>query len=57
MIALVVITVDLVSGLLIAVFLSIVVIIYIASRPHLTVLGGVPTQPSEYSDVIIQKSS
>jgi high affinity sulfate transporter 1 len=46
-----VITVDLVSGLLIAVFLSVVVVVYIASRPHLAVLGSVPTQPNEYSDV------
>ena len=45
-----VITVDLVSGLLIAVFLSIVMVVYIASRPHLAILGMVPSQPNNYSD-------
>jgi len=45
-----VITVDLVSGLLIAVFLSVVLVVYIASRPHLAVLGVVPSQPNNYSD-------
>jgi len=46
-----VISVDLISGLLIAVFLSIVVVVYTASRPHLAVLGSVPTHPDEYSDI------
>jgi len=45
-----VITVDLVSGLLIAVFLSVVIVVYAASRPHLAVLGMVPEQPNNYSD-------
>jgi len=45
-----VITVDLVSGLLIAVFLSVVLVVYVASRPHVAVLGMVPSQPSNYSD-------
>ena len=45
-----VITVDLVSGLLIAVFLSVVLVVYAASRPHLAVLGMVPDQPNNYSD-------
>jgi len=45
-----VITVDLVPGLLIAVFLSIIMVVYIASRPHLAVLGADPSRPHIYSD-------
>jgi len=45
-----VIAIDLVPGLLIAVFLSIVMVVYVASKPHLAVLGRVPSQPNNYSD-------
>ena len=45
-----VITVDLVPGLLIAVFLSIIMVVYVASRPHLAVLGADPSRPHIYSD-------
>jgi len=45
-----VILIDLVPGLLIAVFLSIVMVVYIASRPHLAVLGMDPSQPKIYRE-------
>ena len=39
------------SGLLIAVFLSVVVVVYRASRPYLGELGRIPSQPGEYSSL------
>jgi len=45
-----VISIDLVPGLLLAVFLSIVMVVYIASRPHLAVLGIDPSHPNNYCD-------
>lgn len=46
-----VIATDVLSGLLVAVFLSIIVVIYQASRPYLAVLGRVPTQPGNYGNL------
>jgi MFS superfamily sulfate permease-like transporter len=39
------------SGLLIAVFLSVVVVVYRASRPYLAELGRIPSQPGEYGSL------
>lgn len=39
------------SGLLIAVFLSVIVVVYRASRPYLAELGKIPSQPAEYSSL------
>ena len=39
------------SGLLIAVFLSVILVVYRVSRPYLVELGRIPTQPGEYSDL------
>ncbi len=46
-----VLTTDVLTGLLIAVFLSLLIILYRASRPHLAVLGEVPGQVATYGDV------
>jgi SulP family sulfate permease len=42
---------DVLTGLLIAVGLSVVVVVYNASRPSLALLGRVPGQPGNYSDL------
>jgi len=39
------------SGLLFAVFLSIIMVVYKSSRPYLAVLGEVPSQPGNYGDL------
>jgi len=46
-----VLTTDVLTGLLIAVFLSLLIILYRASRPHVAVLGQVPGQVATYGDV------
>ena len=46
-----VILTDVLSGLLIAVFLSITMVVYSVSRPHLTELGEIPSHPGDYSSV------
>jgi SulP family sulfate permease len=46
-----VLTTDVLTGLLIAVFLSLLIILYRASRPYLAVLGEVPVCPGTYGDV------
>lgn len=46
-----VVSTDVLTGLLIAVFLSLVIILYRASRPHLAVLGKVPGQKAAYGDL------
>lgn len=46
-----VIATDVLSGLLVAVFLSIIMVVYRASRPYLAVLGKVPTQPGNYGSL------
>ena len=46
-----VLTTDVLTGLMIAVFLSLVIILYRASRPYLAVLGKVPGQAATYTDV------
>jgi SulP family sulfate permease len=46
-----VITTDVLTGLLIAVFLSLIIILYRASRPYLAVLGKVPGQEAAYGDL------
>jgi high affinity sulfate transporter 1 len=46
-----VISTDVLTGLLIAVFLSLVIILYRASRPYLAVLGKVPGQKAAYGDL------
>jgi len=46
-----VLTTDVLTGLLIAVFLSLLIILYRASRPHVAVLGEVPGQVATYGDV------
>jgi MFS superfamily sulfate permease-like transporter len=46
-----VLTTDVLTGLMIAVFLSLLIILYRASRPYLAVLGKVPGQPATYGDV------
>lgn len=47
-----VISADVLTGLLIAVFLSLVIILYRASRPYLAVLGRVPGQVETYGDLM-----
>ncbi|HUO41343.1 MAG TPA: sulfate permease [Methylomirabilota bacterium] len=39
------------AGLLIAVFLSVILVVYRVSRPYLVELGGIPSHPGEYSDL------
>lgn len=39
------------SGLLVAVFLSIIIVVYRSSRPYLAVLGKVPSLPGNYGDL------
>jgi MFS superfamily sulfate permease-like transporter len=46
-----VITTDVLTGLIIAVFLSLIVILYRASRPYMAVLGKVPGQRAAYGDL------
>jgi high affinity sulfate transporter 1 len=46
-----VLTTDVLTGLLIAVFLSLFMILFRASRPYLAILGKVPGQPATYGDV------
>ncbi len=46
-----VISTDVLTGLLIAVFLSLLIILYRASRPHMAVLGKVPGQEAAYGDL------
>ena len=46
-----VLTTDVLTGLLIAVFLSLLTILYRASRPYLAVLGQVPGRTATYGDV------
>ena len=46
-----VLTTDVLTGLLIAVFLSLLIILYRASRPYVAVLGEVPGQVATYGDV------
>lgn len=46
-----VIATDVLSGLLLAVFLSVILVIYRASRPYLAVLAKVPNQPGNYSNL------
>jgi SulP family sulfate permease len=46
-----VLTTDVLTGLLIAVFLSLLIILYRASQPYLAVLGQVPGQAETYGDV------
>jgi sulfate permease, SulP family len=46
-----VITTDVLTGLLIAVFLSLIIILYRASRPYLAILGKVPGQEAAYGDL------
>jgi high affinity sulfate transporter 1 len=46
-----VLTTDVLTGLLIAVFLSLLIILYRASRPHMAVLGKVPGQVATYGDI------
>lgn len=46
-----VITTDVLTGLLIAVFLSLIIILYRASRPYMAVLGKVPGQKAAYGDL------
>jgi sulfate permease, SulP family len=46
-----VLTTDVLTGLLIAVFLSLLIILYRASRPYVAVLGKVPGQVATYGDV------
>ena len=46
-----VLTTDVLTGLLIAVFLSLLIILYRASRPYVAVLGKVPGQAATYGDV------
>jgi len=45
-----VVTTDVLTGLMIAVFLSLIIILYRASRPYLAVLGRVPGQEGTYGD-------
>ena len=44
-------TTDVLTGLLIAVFLSLLIILYRASRPYIAVLGKVPGQVATYGDI------
>ena len=46
-----VISTDVLTGLLIAVFLSLIIILYRASRPYVAVLGKVPGQEAAYGDL------
>jgi SulP family sulfate permease len=46
-----VLTTDVLTGLLIAVFLSLLIILYRASRPYVAVLGKVPGQVATYGDL------
>ena len=46
-----VLTTDVLTGLLIAVFLSLLIILYRASRPYIAVLGKVPGQTATYGDI------
>jgi high affinity sulfate transporter 1 len=46
-----VLTTDVLTGLLIAVFLSLLIILYRASRPYIAILGKVPGQVATYGDV------
>jgi high affinity sulfate transporter 1 len=46
-----VLTTDVLTGLIIAVFLSLLIILYRASRPYVAVLGKVPGQVATYGDV------
>lgn len=46
-----VISTDVLTGLIIAVFLSLIIILYRASRPYMAVLGKVPGQPAAYGDL------
>ena len=46
-----VISTDVLTGLMIAVFLSLVIILYRASRPYLAVLGQTPGQVAAYGDL------
>jgi SulP family sulfate permease len=46
-----VLSTDVLTGLLIAVFLSLLIILYRASRPYVAVLGKVPGQEATYGDV------
>ena len=47
-----VISTDVLTGLIIAVFLSLVIILYRASRPGMAVLGKVPGQEAAYGDLV-----
>lgn len=52
MVALVgVVSTDVLTGLIIAVFLSLLIILYRASRPYVAVLGKIPGQKAAYDDV------
>lgn len=42
---------DVLTGLMIAVFLSLIIILYRASRPYVAVLGKIPGQKAAYDDV------
>jgi high affinity sulfate transporter 1 len=46
-----VVTTDVLTGLVIAVFLSLIIILYRASRPYMAVLGKVPGQRAAYGDL------
>ena len=46
-----VIVTDVLSGLLIAVFLSVVMVVYSVSRPHVSELGEIPSHPGDYSSI------
>jgi sulfate permease, SulP family len=46
-----VISTDVLTGLIIAVFLSLVIILYRASRPYVAVLGKAPGQVAAYGDI------
>ena len=46
-----VISTDVLTGLIIAVFLSLVIILYRASRPYVAVLGKAPGQGAAYGDI------
>ncbi|MFN8497169.1 MAG: SulP family inorganic anion transporter [Anaerolineae bacterium] len=42
---------DVLTGLVIAVLLSLILLLYRASRPYIAILGQVPEKPGEYGDV------
>lgn len=46
-----VVSTDVLTGLIIAVFLSLVIILYRASRPHVAVLGKAPGQVAVFGDI------